>query len=76
MEIRFQAAVKTRYRGVIHAVISVFKEEGMKGFYKGVGTTIVRASVLTSAQLASYDHSKHLLMKNFGFGDRFLTHLS
>jgi hypothetical protein len=41
---------------------------------QGVGTTIVRASLLTSAQMASYDESKHVMLDLFSFRDNFFTH--
>lgn len=41
---------------------------------QGVGTTVIRASLLTSAQMASYDESKHLLLDYLSFQDNFFTH--
>lgn len=46
---------------------------GIKSLYRGVGPTIVRAAVLTSSQIASYDQVKYLLkhhkvLENEGFG--------
>jgi hypothetical protein len=41
---------------------------------QGVGTTVIRASLLTSAQMASYDESKHFLLDSLAFRDNFLTH--
>lgn len=46
------------------AFYSVFKEEGLfLGLYKGALSTVVRASLLAGAQLATYDHTKYLLSK-------------
>jgi hypothetical protein len=41
---------------------------------QGVGTTVIRASLLTSAQMASYDESKHFLIDSLAFSDNFLAH--
>lgn len=77
LKIRFQADVKgTRYKSLLHGIRTMYKEEGIKGFYKGVSTTIFRAAILTSAQFSSYDHSKHILIKYFDFSDNLLTHFT
>jgi hypothetical protein len=43
---------------------------------KGVMTTVLRSALLTSAQLASYDHFKHALMKTYHFKDNISTHFT
>jgi len=73
-----KAATKSqqKYKGVVDAFRQILKQEGLRdGLYKGVETTVLRAAVLTSAQLASYDHSKHTLMTWFGMKDNFFAHL-
>eukprot|EP01027_Heterolobosea_sp_BB2_P019891 GEZU01028035.1.p1 GENE.GEZU01028035.1~~GEZU01028035.1.p1 ORF type:complete len:320 (-),score=28.78 GEZU01028035.1:151-1110(-) len=65
-----------RYRNLARAFVDIYKNEGFQGLYKGVGPTTVRASVLTAAQLSSYDHSKYLLLKSKHFADSFSTHLT
>lgn len=41
-----------RYRSVVSAFRSIWREEGLvHGLYKGVGTTTLRAAVLTGAQV-------------------------
>ena len=41
---------------------------------QGVGITVVRASLLNSAQMATYDHTKHSLMSKLACKDNFYTH--
>jgi hypothetical protein len=67
----------TPYRNCFHATALIYKNEGgLKGLYRGVGVTVVRAAVVTSAQLSTYDHTKHLLInKTSIFKDNFYTHL-
>ena len=48
-------ATKPRYRGFIHALSDIVKTEGFWGLYKGVGPNCGRATVLCSAELATYD---------------------
>ncbi len=35
---------------------------GIKGFYKGIEATIIRAILLNATKLATYDHIKHTLI--------------
>ena len=51
-----------RYRGMISAFLTIFKEEGLsKGLYRGASVTVLRASLLNGAQLASYETLKRSL---------------
>lgn len=66
VKIRFQARLPDQprlYRHSWHALTAIYAAEGVRGLYRGVGPTVVRAAVLTSAQLASYDHTKHALLR-------------
>lgn len=38
----------------------ILGEKGLRGLYRGVGPTTIRAGILTSSQLGVYDHAKHL----------------
>ena len=40
----------------------VFRAEGLRGLYRGVGPTTQRAAMLTATQVPSYDHTKHTLL--------------
>lgn len=64
VKIRFQARRPNQpkfYKHTLDAFLSIYRNEGFKGLYKGVGPTTLRAAVLTSAQLSSYDHTKVIL---------------
>eukprot|EP01102_Stenamoeba_stenopodia_P014631 TRINITY_DN4881_c0_g5_i1.p1 TRINITY_DN4881_c0_g5~~TRINITY_DN4881_c0_g5_i1.p1 ORF type:complete len:341 (+),score=72.07 TRINITY_DN4881_c0_g5_i1:48-1070(+) len=80
LKIRFQAdAAPTKelraYHSIYDAVVKIIRTEGLiGGLYKGVHITIVRAALLTSAQLATYDHSKHALIHYLHFKDSFPAH--
>lgn len=50
------------YGGVWQAFAHIYRCEGARGLYKGVGPTTQRATLLTASQLASYDHIKHALL--------------
>ncbi|KAF3936629.1 Mitoferrin [Dactylella cylindrospora] len=44
-----------RYRGVIHAVKTVYLEEGWRAFYAGMGTNMVRAVPASAMTLLTYE---------------------
>jgi len=80
VKIRFQKVRKgdpKPYNNTFHGFWSIFKNEGgLAGLYRGVLPTTLRASVLTSAQLSSYDHSKRLLLKHGYLPDGYYCHLA
>ena len=78
LKIRFQsysAANPNPYRHTLHAFSDTVRTSGLSGLYKGVGPTTLRAAVLNSACLASYDHSKAWLIRSGRASDGPLTHL-
>ena len=51
-----------RYHGMISAFVTIGREEGLRrGLYRGASVTVLRASLLNGAQLASYDTFKKRL---------------
>lgn len=77
---RFQAWLPNQpppYPNTFAAFYIIGKNEGLKGLYRGVGPTVVRAAILTSSQLGSYDVIKNnVFMQYFGMQDGLLLHLS
>ncbi|KAF9559814.1 hypothetical protein EC968_006471 [Mortierella alpina] len=66
IKVRMQAfwpSGKPRYASIADACRSIFVEEGIQGLWRGVGPTAARAMVVTASQLASYDTTKHWLLK-------------
>lgn len=63
-----------RYAHTWDAIRQIYTTEGVRGFYKGVGPTTLRACVLTGTQLPSYDHSKHLLLSTGWLKDGMAAH--
>jgi len=64
-----------RYANTLDAFAQIARKEGLPGLYRGVGPTTQRAMLLTATQLASYDHTKHLLLQTPYFEENTLTHL-
>jgi solute carrier family 25 protein 34/35 len=46
------------YRGPIHALVSIFREEGFRGLFRGTKAGCIRISVASAVQLTTYDQSK------------------
>lgn len=42
---------------------TVFSNFGVIGFYKGLQANVFRAMILTAAQLGTYDHIKHTILR-------------
>ncbi len=52
-----------RFNGMVHAFMTVVKEEGVLALWTGVGPTVGRATALAAAELATYDEVKVQLLK-------------
>jgi len=52
------------------------REEGIASWFRGVLPNSMRAAIMTSSQLASYDTFKHLLMTRTPMGDTLPTHFT
>jgi len=79
IKIRFQRATPENphgYKHTAHAFSSIYTNEGFfTGLYKGVLPTVARGMTLTGSQLASYDHTKRMLLHTGYFQDSPSTHL-
>ena len=77
VKIRYQSHKIVPYTSTIEAYVEIMKADGIKGLYSGLAPTVVRASVLTAAQMSSYDQTKrYLLMNNIVSKDGFKAHLA
>mmetsp|Transcript_2751 Transcript_2751/g.3247 ORF Transcript_2751/g.3247 Transcript_2751/m.3247 type:complete len:283 (-) Transcript_2751:262-1110(-) len=48
-------------------VTNMYKEQGMKGFYRGVEVNIMRACILNATKMGVYDIAKGKVSENFGW---------
>uniref|UniRef100_A0A0W0G6Q6 RNA helicase n=1 Tax=Moniliophthora roreri TaxID=221103 RepID=A0A0W0G6Q6_MONRR len=68
------------YSNAITGLISLIKEEGVKGLARGVGPNTARAILMTASQVGSYDYfksillNKHILFTNYQLRDSLLLH--
>lgn len=55
--------------------VLMLRNEGIAGLYRGTTATIARASLVTAGQMASYDHTKHVLKSNSIMNEGFNLHI-
>ncbi len=63
------------YPSLSQALVTVFKTEGFNGLTKGLFPSTLRGAFIAVGELATYDHVKYYLKKQFRFQDCFSTHI-
>ncbi|CAG2101604.1 unnamed protein product [Medioppia subpectinata] len=80
VKVRMQAQSRgsggVKYHGSLHAYQTIYKSEGIKGLWKGLGPNILRNSVVNAAELVCYDTFKELLLSYGIFRDGLPCHFS
>jgi len=71
---RLPPGAKRRYTSTVNAFSTILRDEGVTGFWKGVGPNIVRNAIINAAELATYDQAKQYAVE-WGFRDNILTHV-
>jgi solute carrier family 25 protein 14/30 len=66
LKIRMQARMKGGNVAMGELLRQIYREEGMRGLYRGCVANTQRAAILTAAQLSTYDESKRLLIDRLG----------
>ena len=61
-----------RYRGTLHALWTLPAEEGLMGYFKGLGPSLGRAAVINGCGIASYDQTKVVVRALLGTADGLL----
>ena len=59
----------------MHAFKSIARNEGALGLWRGVGPSVQRAAIGTSAQISSYDHTKHWLINDWQMHEGIRLHI-
>ncbi|XP_066935047.1 dicarboxylate carrier UCP2-like isoform X2 [Clytia hemisphaerica] len=67
VKIRMQAAgKKLRYTGTLNAYQTIFRQEGLKGLWRGTSTNVTRLSLVNCTEIVIYDYIKsYALYKNW-----------
>lgn len=74
LETGIRKGLLPEYSSLLSSLFYVYKNEGIRGLFAGCSATIMRASLLTGGQLATYDHVKHFLRRK-GFEESFKLHI-
>lgn len=72
VKVRMQVHGRGNNQGLFGCFYDVYKFEGVRGLWRGVGPTAQRAGVIAAVELPVYDFCKQYLMESFG--DRVANH--
>lgn len=75
LKVRMQAANAAQPTRIWTAFHFVYTQEGLRGLYRGVGPTALRAAVLVSVLMPTYDLTKTLILKYGIMEDHIGTHI-
>lgn len=64
------------YRNAVDGMTQIYKGEGVKGLYRGVGAAMVRTGFGSSVQLPTYFFAKRRLQRHLGMEDGPALHLA
>ncbi|CAO1618340.1 unnamed protein product [Sympodiomycopsis kandeliae] len=79
MKIRMQAARPNGvppYKTSFHGFVQVYQQSGIRGLWRGVAPNTIRAAVLTSSQIATYDQVKGWFKSTIGIKEGLGLHFS
>jgi solute carrier family 25 protein 34/35 len=65
-----------QYKGALDGLSQIYKKEGIKGLYRGVGPAMVRTGFGSSVQLPTYFFAKRNLSKHLGMKESPALHLA
>ena len=66
LKVRMQSKEGKEKLSLVKEVLRIVKTEGVRGLYRGVLPNVTRGAILTATKMATYDHTKHLIL-NSGF---------
>ncbi len=58
MQTQLQRPDSVKYRGVWHALTTIYSTEGLRGYMKGNGTNVIRIFPYSAVQFAAYEQFK------------------
>ena len=67
-KMQLQSSHRPVYKSTWAAYRHVFATEGLSGLYRGVGPNMLRASIITTSHVGSYDYSKRAITPIIGDG--------
>lgn len=76
LKVRMQVSLQPSDGKFYRELRNLLVNEGLSGFWRGVGPSMARASTLTASQLATYDESKQRLRHWMALEEGFWLHIS
>ncbi|CAG8543326.1 3969_t:CDS:2 [Ambispora leptoticha] len=73
---KLEPHLRRNYRNAFDGLIRIGKEEGISGFFRGVGPNVNRAILMNVSQVTTYDVFKSLLLGTGYFKDNIWSHFS
>lgn len=70
-----QGAPRIRYRGMLHALLRISQEEGVKALYGGIAPALLRQASYGTLKIGLYQHLKRWLATRAG-GDSLYAHVA
>ncbi|KJE90473.1 uncoupling protein 2 [Capsaspora owczarzaki ATCC 30864] len=68
---------RTPYKHTLDAFVRIAQEEGIAGLWRGVGPNVIRAAIVSSSQIGTYDLVKNeLLRKQLGMPEGLTLHFA
>ncbi|CAH1781021.1 unnamed protein product [Owenia fusiformis] len=75
LKVRFQAQNESfKKMGLIQAFGHIYRNEGVRGLWRGVGPTANRAAIVVGVELPAYDITKKHIINHGLLGDNMYTH--
>ncbi|EEB15806.1 brown fat uncoupling protein, putative [Pediculus humanus corporis] len=79
VKVRFQAQqgnLKSRYKSTVEAYKCIFKEEGIRGLWKGMYSNMARNTIVNVSEIVCYDIVKTSILKKKLFEDNIYCHFT
>lgn len=73
-DVKLPVELRRNYAHVLHGLLRVWKEEGMRKLFSGATMASTRGALVTVGQLSCYDQSKQLVLATGYLTDNILTH--
>lgn len=64
MKVRMQSNEGKTKLSFVSEVRRILKTEGIKGLYRGTLPNVTRGAILTATKMATYDHTKHMILNS------------
>lgn len=79
LKVRMQAARpdgRPPFKTTFHGFAQIYRQGGLTALYRGLYPNTIRAAILTSSQIATYDEVKGWFKRTLGFGEGLKLHFS